>query len=293
MAPTRPRTKQATRPRASVAAVPTEGDASESQRGGVQSLGRAFGIMEEIARHRDGIGLAELSKRVGLHNSTTFHLVKTMVSLGYVRQLKDSKKYRIGRPLFALAASALDEVEMTSLATPVLAALSQETGEGTQFAARSGDAVVILARMSGPGAFQLRDRVGGLRPANCTAIGKIMLSSLTNEQLDRFLSRTELTASTPKSIVKPDLLRREVENVRHAGMAIDDGEFDSELRCVALPVRDFTGQIIGALGLSGPLWRVSHEVLQRHARAVRAAAVRLSAEFGYTGEAEPRTDAAE
>jgi hypothetical protein len=80
-------------------------------RGGVQSLARAFSIMEEIARNRDGIGLAELSKRVGLHNSTTFHPVKTMVSLGYVRQMKDSKRYRIGRPLFALAASALDEVE--------------------------------------------------------------------------------------------------------------------------------------------------------------------------------------
>jgi DNA-binding IclR family transcriptional regulator len=120
-----------------------------------------------------------------------------------------------------------------------------------------------------------------------------MLSSLTPDQFDRFLSRAELTATTPKSIVKPDLLRREVENVRRAGMAIDDGEFDSELRCVALPVRDFSGQIIGALGLSGPMWRMSHEVLQKHARAVRAAAARLSAEFGYTGEVEPRTDAAE
>src|SRR5579872_626249 len=85
-------------------------------RGGVQSIGRGFAIMEEIARNRNGIGLAELSKRVGLHNSTTFHLVKTMVSLGYVRQMKDSKRYRIGRPLFALAASALDEIEMMSLA---------------------------------------------------------------------------------------------------------------------------------------------------------------------------------
>jgi IclR family transcriptional regulator, KDG regulon repressor len=84
-------------------------------RGGVQSLARAFSIMEEIARNRDGIGLAELSKRVGLHNSTTFHPVKTMVSLGCVRQMKDSKRYRIGRPLFALAASALDEVEMVSI----------------------------------------------------------------------------------------------------------------------------------------------------------------------------------
>ena len=99
--------------------------------------------MEEIARNRDGIGLAELSKRVGLHNSTTFHLVKTMVSLGYVRQMKDSKRYRIGRPLFALAASALDEVEMVSLATPVLEELSRETGESGHFAVRMGDAIVL------------------------------------------------------------------------------------------------------------------------------------------------------
>ena len=67
-------------------------------------------------------------------------------------------------------------------------------------------------------------------------------------------------------------------------MAIDDGEFDAELRCVALPVRDFTGQVIGAIGVSGPVWRLSIEALQKRARAVRAAADRLSAEFGYAGD---------
>ena len=266
---------------------------AERARAGVQSLGRAFAIIEEIARKRDGISLAELSKRVGLHNSTTFHLVKTLVTLGYVRQLKDSKRYRIGRPLFALAAGALDEVEMTSLATPILDALSHETGEGTQFAVRSGDAALVLARTSGPGAFQLNDRVGGIRPAYCTAIGKVMLAALAPEQLERFLSRAELKANTPKSIVSAEELRREIESVRRAGMAIDDGEFDSELRCVALPVRDFSGQIIGAIGVSGPAWRMSHEILQKHARTVRAAAARLSAEFGYTGAERPRLKAAE
>ena len=145
---------------------------AERARGGVQSIGRGFAIMEEIARNRDGIGLADLSKRVGLHNSTTFHLVKTMVSLGYVRQMKDSKRYRIGRPLFALAASALDEVEMMSLATPVLEDLSRETGESAHFSVRMGDAVVVLARTSGPGAFQLTDRVGVVRPSHCTALGQ-------------------------------------------------------------------------------------------------------------------------
>jgi DNA-binding IclR family transcriptional regulator len=268
-------------------------DLVDRQRGGgVQSIGRAFGILEEIARNRDGIGLAELSKRVGLHNSTTFHLVKTMVSLGYVRQMKDSKRYRIGRPLFALAASALDELEMTSLATPVLEDLSRETGESAHFSVRMGDSVVVLARTSGPGAFQLTDRVGVVRPAHCTALGKVILAALSDDQLDRFIDRAELKPQTPNSITTPEALRREIVSVRRTGMAFDDGEFDPELRCVALPVRDFSGQVIGAIGISGPVWRLSIEALQKRARVVRAAADRLSAEFGYVGDEVPRVKAA-
>ena len=72
-------------------------EAEDRRRGGVQSLGRAFAILEQVARHREGISLAELSKLVGLHNSTTFHLAKTMVTLGYLRQEKDSKRYRVDR----------------------------------------------------------------------------------------------------------------------------------------------------------------------------------------------------
>jgi IclR family transcriptional regulator, KDG regulon repressor len=280
----RKRAAAADRPGASPRIAAIRGVARGHQRVGVQSLARAFTIMEEIARNRDGIGLAELSKRVGLHNSTTFHLVKTMVSLGYVRQMKDSKRYRIGRPLFALAASALDEVEMVSLATPVLEELSRETGESAHFAVRQGDAVVVLARTGGKGAFQLTDRAGALRPAHCTALGKIMLAALTLEHFEQFIARTELEAHTPKSITSAELLRREIAEVRRSSIAFDDGEFDSEVRCAALPVRDFSGTVIGAIGISGPIWRLSIEALQKRARQVRAAADRLSAEFGYSGD---------
>lgn len=250
--------------------------------GGVQSITRAFSILEEIVRNRDGIGLAELSKRVGLHNSTTFHLVRTMVSLGYVRQMKDTKRYRVGRPLFALAANALDEIEMKSLAMPVLEALARDTGESAHFSVRLGDAVVVLARTSGPGAFQLSDRVGQVRPAHCTALGKIMLASLTPAQFDSFLGRAELKPRTAKTIVSADKLRRDIVDVRRTGIAFDDGEFDAEVRCVAVPVRDFSGQSIGALGISGPVWRLSMDALKKRAAIVRAAADRLSAEFGHS-----------
>ena len=257
----------------------------EPRGGGVQSIGRAFAILEEIARSRDGISLAELSKRVGLHNSTTFHLVKTMVTLGYVRQLKDSKRYRVGRPLFALAASSLDDVEMVSMATPILEDLSRETGESGHFAVRMGDSIVVIARTSGSGAFQLTDRVGVIRPAHATALGKIVLAALRPEQLDRYLERAELKPHTPKSIVEVGALRREIEDVRRANIAYDDGEFDTELRCVAVPVRDFTGQVIGAIGISGPIWRLSLQVLQGRAKLVQAAADRLSADFGASAVA--------
>jgi len=255
-------------------------DAEERQRGGVQSLGRAFSILEEVARHREGIGLAELSKLVGLHNSTTFHLAKTLVTLGYMRQERDSKRYRVGRPLFALAASALDEIEMVNLATPVLEDLSRETGESGHFAVRMGDSVVVIARTSGSGAFQLTDRVGVVRPAHCTALGKIILASLRPDQLKRFLERVELKPSTSKSITEPAVLLREITEIRRSAIAIDDGEYNAEVRCIAVPVYNFTGDVIGALGISGPIWRMSDQLLKSRAKLVQTAAHRLSAEFG-------------
>lgn len=267
--------------------VPVEADdAEDKQKSGVQSLGRAFAILEEVAKNRDGISLAELSKAVGLHNSTTFHLVRTMVSLGYIRQLKDTKRYRIGRPIFALAANCLDEMEMVSLATPVLEDLSRDTGESSHFAVRMADNVVIIARTSGPGAFQLADRVGVIRPMHCTAIGKVMLSSLRSEQFERYLARADLSALTAKTITEPEALRREIDEVRASGLAFDDSEFDPEVRCCAVAVRDYTGQVVGAVGISGPIWRLTIQALQGRVKLIRDAARKLSSEFGAPESAE-------
>ena len=264
--------------------TPAAAGEEPKDRSGVQSIERAFSILEEIARNREGISLAELSKRVQLHNSTTFHLVKTMVSLGYVRQLKDSKRYRIGRPLFALAASSLDEMEMVSLATPILEELSHETHETCHFAVQMGDQVVIVAEQRGHGVFQMTSRAGVVRPAHSTGLGKVLLAAMRPEQFERYLRNAELPPFTQKTITDKAQLSQEIENVRRSGVAFDDGEFNTEVRCVAVPVRDFTGQVAGAIGLSGPIWRLSIQNLQDKARQVRVAADRLSAEFGWVSQ---------
>ena len=259
------------------------------ERGGIQSLERAAAILEEIAAHPEGIALADLCRNVGLHSSTTFHLVRTLVQLGFASQLPESRKYRIGRKLFSLAAGALDENELVARATPLLEVLADQTGETSHFAIRSGDEIVIVARIDGPGMFQVANHAGGVRPGNATAIGKVLLASLAPEQLERWFAGAPLQRLTPKTIVERDELLTELADVRRSGIAFDDGEYSPELRCLAVPVYDFRGRIAGAIGISGPMWRLSLKSLQDKSRQVFDVAARLSAELGYHG-AKPKID---
>ena len=93
---------------------------------------------------------------------------------------------------------------------------------------------------------------------------------------------TELRPLAPRTITDRARLREEIVSVRRLGMAFDDCEFDAEVRCVAVPVRDFSGQVTGAIGISGPIWRLSVQALQERAVLVAEAARSLSAEFGHT-----------
>jgi IclR family transcriptional regulator, KDG regulon repressor len=251
------------------------------ERGGIQSLERAFAILEQVAHRREGISLAELSKAVGLHNSTAFHLAKTMVQLGYISQMRESKRYRIGSRLFTLAAGALEENSFLELATPLLEKLTRETGEAAHFAIRSGNEIIVIARTAGTGMLQLSDRTGATRPAHATALGKVLLAALPPQDLAQFLAGMELRRLTPKTIVGREALLRELEEVRKRGIAFDDGEFDAEVRCVAVPVYDFAGRVAGAIGISGPIWRLSLQSLQDKAKQARVSAAELSTGLGF------------
>ena len=254
-----------------------------AENGSIQSVERAFAILGEIARSPDGIRLVDLSERVALRNSTTFHLLKTMASLGYIEQIEGSKRYRIGRHLFALGARALNEIGLVSIVTPVLEDLTRATGECGHFAIRSGASCLVVAKTSGTGAFRFAEQMGNLRPAYCTALGKVLIAGLAPAQLERYLQNLELRPFTASTIVDVGALSREIERVKRDGIAIDDGEFDAEVRCVAAGVYDFTGAVAGAIGISGPVWRLSVKELQEKAQQVCAAARELSAELGHTG----------
>jgi DNA-binding IclR family transcriptional regulator len=252
------------------------------ERSGVQSIERAFSILTQIAQQPDGINLAELSKSVGLHTSTTFHLVRTMAELGAVRQDRSTKRYHLGRMIFGLAASSSREVDLVAAATPFIERLARETGESSHIGLRSGDEVVIAGRVAGTGAFQLVERAGAFRPSHCTALGKVLLAALPEVQLVAYLERADLKPSTPKSITDKERLRAEVEDVRKAKVGYDDAEFDEEVRCVAAPVYDYSGQVVAAIGLSGPIWRMNLQRVELTTQRVRELAAELSEELGHS-----------
>ncbi len=117
-------------------------------------------------------------------------------------------------------------------------------------------------------------------------MGKVLLAALAPSQLERYLETCELRRFTAKTIIERDTLLREIEEGRRKGIAFDDGEFDAEVRCVAVPVWDFAGRVAGAIGMSGPMWRLSLQALQEKSKYVREAAAALSAELGYHAEQE-------
>ena len=247
--------------------------------GKIQSLMRAAAILEAVARHPGGISLAQLAGVVGLRSSTAFHLVQTLVNLGFLTQLAD-RRYRIGARLFTLAAGALDENAMLAAATPILERLSAETGFASHLAVRSRQDIVVIARTAASGLLQLAGHPGATRPAHATAIGKMLLAAMPPEDFARILEKLPLPGFTANTITSRKSLASEIEAVRRAGIAHDRCELDADVRCIAMPVHDFAGRCVAAIGISAPAWRLTPEAVEEKAVQLKAAAAGLSAKLG-------------
>lgn len=246
----------------------------------VQSLERAFSILEAIAESDEPLSLAELSRSTGLHTSTAFHLIKTLILLGYVRQ-EDTKRYRIGPRLFMQAAGASTEIGLVNFATPHLKRLADESGETAHLAVTADAGIAMIAKVEARSSVRTSERLGIVRPAHCTAIGKALLAGMSAAQLDAYLRAETLTAFTPKTITTAAQLREELKRVATSGVAYDDAEFNQELRCIAAPVRNYTQQTIASLGISGPVWRVTLQEMRRLGVLVAAVAADLSRDLGF------------
>lgn len=250
----------------------------------IQSLQRGLGILEVIAKKGKGITMAEVSREIGLHTSTTFHLLRTLSTLGYLVQDETTREYLLGSKVFHLAALACTEVQLSKIAKPFLVEMAQETGEASHMAILERGEVIVIDKIDGSSPVRVSDRVGYPRPAHCTAIGKTLLAYLPEAELKTLLETSGLRPFTAKTITAIPILEQELTRVRKQGYAFDDEEFAQGIRCLAAPVRNFTGHVVAAIGISGPVWRVSLDRVAQLTEFVKTMGQRLSQQLGHSGE---------
>jgi DNA-binding IclR family transcriptional regulator len=158
--------------------------------------------------------------------------------------------------------------------------------EAVHVAVLDGADVIYLVKVDSTHPVRMVSAVGRRLPAHCTAVGKILLSSLDRAGLDAVLLKDALPGMTPESITDPDRLRAHLERVRAEGLATDIGESDSAMRCVAAAVRDHSGATIAAMSVSAPIIRWAPQAHVEWTKLVREGAATLSARMGYL--AQPR-----
>lgn len=238
---------------------------------GVQSLDRAFALLECMAATGGEIALSDLSARSGLPLPTIHRIVRTLVASGYVRQLP-SRRYALGPRLIGLGESAAKL--LGTWARPHLAHLVEQTGETANIAVLDGDAVVYVAQVPSRHSMRMFTEVGRRVSAHCTGVGKALLSQLPPADAGELVARTGLPARTDHTITDADAFAEALDEVRRRGYAVDDGEQEIGVRCVAVPVPD--SPTMTALSISGPDTRLTWDAVERIAPVLRDAAAALA-----------------
>ena len=246
--------------------------------GGVQSIARAFELLETMADLGGIVGLSQLASRSGLPLPTIHRLMRTLLDLGYVRQ-ELSREYALGPRLVRLGENA--SRLLGDWATPYLQEVVDAVGESANLAMLDGHQVVYTAQVPGRHSMRMFTEVGRRAGVHCTAIGKAMMATLPAEQVKELLRRSGLPAQTPHTITTLRAMDKELDRVRLQGYAIDNEEQEIGVRCVAVtlpgePVR-------AAISISGPSTRMTDALIGTAVPLLTETATALADELHLAG----------
>ena len=246
-----------------------------------QSLQRGLRIIEAISTLGGSATLAEIARKTALPRSTAYHLLRALVEFDYLVQEGDDRTYALAPKLFRLTESAWTRDQLSEIAMPFLDGLSRSTGEGTSLAVLRDGVVTIIAKREPDGPVRVVQEVGATRPIYCTAVGKVLAAWLPEQELDGIIRRTVFEKKTARTLTSPATFRRELARIRASGFAMDNEEHIDGIRCIAAPVRDYSGEIRVSLCVVGPKNHLPQRRLAEIRRALAAAAADLSARLGH------------
>ncbi|MCC2276840.1 IclR family transcriptional regulator [Streptomyces sp. ET3-23] len=249
-----------------------------SPTGGVQSLERAFDLLERMADAGGEVGLSELSTSSGLPLPTIHRLMRTLVACGYVRQ-QPNRRYALGPRLIRLGESS--SRLLGTWARPHLARLVEGTGETANMALLDGDEVVYVAQVPSRHSVRMFTEVGRRVLPHSTGVGKALLAQCSDDEVRALLGRTGMPAATEKTITTPEAFLTALARVRETGFAVDDNEQELGVRCLAVPVPD--SPTAAAVSVSGPAGRVTDEATEMIVPLLKRVAAELAAELAVPG----------
>lgn len=245
----------------------------------VSSVLKVFGILQALGETR-GIGVTELSQKVMTSKSTVYRFLQTMKSLGYVHQDGDSDKYSLTLKLFELGSMALQNVDLIRIADVYMRKLSEQTLETIHLGAHEDDSVVYIHKIDSRYSLGMQSRIGFRNPLASTALGKVMLAWLPEDDAETILRRATYKAYTKNSPRSADDVMPLLSQARENGYAEDFEEMEDGLCCIAVPLFDRFGKVVAGMSISLPVIRYDPARKQDIIQLLHDAARQISSELG-------------
>jgi DNA-binding IclR family transcriptional regulator len=247
----------------------------------IRSVSHALDVIEQFYGEADELGVTELSKRLKLHKNNIFRLLATLESRGYIEQNKATENYRLGVRSLQLGQAYVGRMGLLRQARPIMEALVKQCRESAYVAVSRRGGMVPLDSVDADQPIRLVSNIGESLPLHCTAVGKAHLAFEPEDELKARLPES-LKKYTSSTVTERQALLQQLRTVLEKGYSVDSGEHVEDVRSVAVPIKDYTRQVVGTLAVSGPAFRISAERIQKEmAPLVVKAGKELSSRLGY------------
>ena len=252
----------------------------EPRDGGVQSVDRALLIIETLAEDDEGYRLSDLAVRTGLSTSTAHRLLTTLERRRFVQFDRDGSKWHVGAQSFVVGSTFVRRRNFATQAMPYLRKLRDQTRETANLAVVDDESIFVLTGMESREIMRSLTKVGGRVAMVASGVGKAVLATYSDDDVNAIIRRQGMPRLTEKSIVRPGALFRELETIRRQGYAVDDEEARIGLRCVAAVVFSDSSEPLAAISVSGMTSRVTAARLPALGQTVREVAAELTLALG-------------
>ncbi|MHB8186246.1 MAG: IclR family transcriptional regulator [Dermatophilaceae bacterium] len=212
-----------------------------------QTVQRATEIIELIAESPRT--LSGVTRHFDVHRSTIFRQLQTLEKAGFVLHRSDGT-YSIGTRIISIAQQALENIDLRKVAHDEIQALQQRVGSTVHVAQLMGNSIVYVDKVESTDSVRMYSRIGRPVLPHCTGVGKVILAQLSPQLRDEVLRDADWIAHTSTTHTNRESLDAELNEIHECGWGVDDGEFETFMNCIAVPITDSTGTIMGALSIS-------------------------------------------